>query len=383
MQNIGVIFGGNSVEHEISIISALQAIENIDKTKYQVVPIYLTKQQNKFYSSEDFFNINTFKNIDNMVVNYKPKKFIKRNNQVFLEDEHTKFFTKNNSIEIDVFFPIVHGTNVEDGKLQGFLSMFEIPVVGPTTLSGAIGQDKAVAKDLLKAYDISQTDYIVLHEDEIEDVKSKVCNLQYPLIIKPNSLGSSIGIQIVEEESELVAKVKEAFSYDNYIVIENKLPNIRELNISVYKYNSKIEVSAIEEVYSQDLILSFEDKYMSGAKGDKSQGMASTTREIPAKISKELSNEIENLAKRTYNVLRCVGVIRVDIILVGEKLYINEVNNIPGSLSYYLWEPKDIDYKQLLSQLIESAIKDKYLRQNKTTSYKSNVLNAKSLKLNK
>ncbi len=381
-KKIGVIFGGNSVEHEISIITALQAIENIDKDNYEVVPIYLSKKH-KFYSHLDFLNMDTFKDLDNVCKKYEEKIFFLEKDKVCLLNKKKSFFKKSEQIDVDLFFPIVHGTNVEDGKLQGFLEMFKIPYIGPTTTSAVLGQEKAVMKDILESHKISQTKYIWVNEsqsDEILDIVKE--KLSYPVIVKPNCLGSSVGIFVANNEKELSSKIMDSFKYDDVLVIEEALSGFEELNISLVNINGEIKTSAIEKVIASNDVLTYEDKYLSGSK-TKSQGMASLGRELPAKIDKKLEEDIANLTTKVYEVLRCSGIVRVDILLLNGKLYINEVNNIPGSLSYYLWEEKGITYKELLSEYIEDGIKKFYKRKNKNFSFKTNVLNMKSRKLNK
>lgn len=385
-KKIGVIFGGNSVEHEISIITALQAIENIDRNIYEVVPIYLSKKH-KFYSSEDFFLIDTFKNIEELETKYTEKIFFKEQDKVCLLNKKKSFFKKKDQIEVDLFFPIVHGTNVEDGKLQGYLEMFNIPFIGPNTTSAVIGQEKAVSKDILKTHKINQTKYIWVHENESDDILRLVQeNLKYPVIVKPNTLGSSVGIFIAKDEAELDEKIVESFKYDSVLVIEEAISDFKELNISLVDIDGELKTSAIERVAKEDEILSYEDKYLSSSKtkgSTDSKGMASLSRELPAKISKSLENKIIDETKKTYRALRCEGIVRIDMMIINNKVYINEVNNIPGSLSYYLWEEAGYTYKNLLSTYIEDGIKKYYKRKNKNFSFKTNVLNMKSGKLNK
>ncbi len=381
-KKIGVIFGGNSVEHEISIITALQAIESIDREIYEVVPIYLSKKH-KFYSHIDFLKMDTFKDLDNVCKKYEEKIFFLEQDKVCLLNKKKSFFKRSEQIDVDLFFPIVHGTNVEDGKLQGFLEMFKIPYIGPTTTSAVIGQEKAVMKDILKAHDVNQTKYIWVNESQSDDILNIVKNnLSYPVIVKPNCLGSSVGIFVAENEEELSSKIMDSFKYDEVLVIEEALSDFEELNISLVNINGNIRTSSIERVIASNDVLTYEDKYLSGSK-TKSQGMASLGRELPAKIDNKIEEEIISLTTKVYEVLRCSGIVRVDILLLNGKVYINEVNNIPGSLSYYLWEEKGITYKELLSEYIEDGIKKFYKRKNKNFSFKTNVLNMKSRKLNK
>ncbi len=383
-KSIGIIFGGNSVEHEISIISALQAIENIDKKKYEVVPIYLSKE-NKFYSSDNFLNIEIFQNLKDIKNKYKEKIFYKDGNKVLLLNKKKTFFKSKEQLEIDIFFPIVHGTNVEDGKLQGFLTMFGIPIIGATEVSAVLGQHKSIAKDILKSQKINQTNYIWMNENQKDNLKELVeGNLNYPVIIKPDSLGSSIGIYSAKNYDELEEKIEEAFKYDQVVVIEEKLKDFTELNISLVQIGDEIKTSSIEKVNDSKEILSYEDKYLSNSKTKGSKGgMASLRRELPAKIESELEQKIKEITKKCYYILRCQGIIRVDMMIKENQIYINEINNIPGSLSFYLWEDSGIKYKELLTLVIEDNVKKYYKKSQKKYSFTTNVLTMNGKKINK
>lgn len=380
-KNIGIVFGGNSVEHEISIITALQAIENFDTKKYNCIPIYMSKS-GKLYSEEKFKNIDEFKDLENLEKNFKEKLIYNENKKNFLISKKKSFFKGKDQIEIDLFFPIVHGTNVEDGKLQGFFETQNLPYIGPSTTSGVLGQDKGIMKDVLKAHNINQTKYVVINEEEkYEEIIQKVNNmLSYPVIIKPACLGSSIGISICESKEQLKTQLKNTFKYDSNIVIEEVLNDFEEMNISVREVNSKIITSVIEKVGTSNELLTYDDKYLAKGK-TQSQGMASLQREIPAHIERQLIDKIEVLAKQVYKILRCESLIRIDMMIVGEDVYINEINSIPGSLAFYLWEESGTSYTNLLDQMVEEGIKKYYKNKNKTFNFKTNVLDNQGGKL--
>lgn len=372
--NVAVLFGGNSVEHEISIISSIQAIENIDKEKYNVIPVYITKQL-EMYSDSTFTTIDPF--IDFDPNKYKQVTFVREGETVYIRQLKGLF----NKLEerVDVAFPIVHGTGVEDGTLQGYLKMFDLPIAGPTVLGGAVGQDKAVMKDILKAHDVSQTEYLWVSSaqtiaDSITEIESK---LSYPVIIKPASLGSSVGIEICNDRAELENGLENGFGFDHKVVVETALSDFEEYNISVFGTFDDFRLSEIEKILKYDEFLSYEQKYVAGSKksGSKSSGMASLARELPANISNQIKTEIEKLASTSYRVLNCNGVVRFDIIIdSNQSVYINEVNSIPGSLSYYLWEASGIPYSEMLTNIIEQAISKYYKDQKLVSSFDTNVL---------
>ncbi len=382
-KKLGVIFGGNSVEHEISIISALQAMENIDRSKYEVFPIYITKN-NEFYSSEDFFNVDIFKTMEVIPSKYDEVVLSKEDKVLNLRTKSKKLFKDNLVTSIDMLMPIVHGTNVEDGTLQGLIETLDVPYAGPTVLSGAVGQDKAIMKDILKANGIDQVDYIwvtrALDKAEIQALVEE--KLSYPVILKPAALGSSIGITTAANAEELMIGLDESFEFSNKIVIEKMLGDFTEVNISVLGDYKNQKVSVIEQVNKNDEILSYEDKYMSGSKSSKgdSQGMASLPRIIPAPLDTEVTEQIQKIALETFKVLNCQGVVRLDLMLADGHIYINEVNNIPGSLAFYLWEETGMNYTELLDEIINIGI-NAYFDKSKTTfSISSNVLNMQGVK---
>lgn len=381
-KNIGVIFGGDSVEHEISIITAIQAMENMDKTKYNIIPIYMTKS-GALYSENKFLDIENFKNMDELLKGVPEKILYNDGKDIALLPKKKSFFKGKDQILVDAIFPIVHGTNVEDGKLQGYLETLRIPYIGTTVVSGVVGQDKGIMKDVLKANGINQADYIIANERERNMVNQMIEDtIGYPVIVKPASLGSSIGIFIARNNAELTANLSKAFKYDSNLVIETLLTDFEELNVSVRSYDGEILVSEIERVSATEELLSYEDKYLNNSKGEVvsggDTGMASLARELPAQISSELKEKIQDLVKRVYKILRAEGVIRIDMMIKEDDIYINEINNIPGSLAFYLWEESGVPYQQLLDELIEEGIKRYYQRKNKNFTFSTNVLSMKS-----
>ncbi len=379
--NLAVLFGGKSVEHEISIISALQAITHIDKDKYNVFPIYITKN-NEFYYSDLLTNIENFKNIKDLVKKCDAVDFFVRDNKTFLEKLDKKFFDKKEISHIDVAFPIVHGTNTEDGTIQGYLSSKNLAFVGSDLLSSAIGMDKYVSKILLKEAGFPVLDGLAFNTIDFKDVSTIIekteAKFSYPVIIKPINLGSSIGISKADNKEELEEGVNLAFSYATRILIEPAVVNIKEVNCSVVGDIDEAIPSILEEPVNTDEILSFEDKYVNGDKGGKSSGMATLKRKIPAEISDEMSEKIKNIAKNAFITLGFNGVVRVDFIIdtLTNEVYINEFNTIPGSLSFYLWKETNLEYTDLLDKLINLALKRQRNEENITYIFDSNVLSS-------
>jgi len=374
---VGVIFGGETVEHEVSIISALQAIKNINEDKYEVVPIYIDKNRN-WYTGMELLNIDNYKNSDFLFKNIIPISLCKFKDEFWLLRK--KGFFKRTEDKIDIAFPIVHGVNVEDGSIAGYLESIGIPYVGSGILGSAIGQDKVVMKQLMKSEGLPIVDYVWFYDYEYVNDEEKIINsalkLNFPVIVKPARLGSSVGISVAHNVDELKQSIVEAVKYDEKIVVEKVISNLIEVNASVLGNNEYAEVSALEEVMGVDEFLSYKDKYIGGKKGTKSKGMASTNRVIPARISDNLTSEINELSLKVFRLLNLSGVVRIDYLVdnKNDKVYVNEPNIIPGSLSFYLWKESGKDYKTLLDDLITLAIKNYKKKKKKIYSFESNIL---------
>lgn len=376
---LGVFFGGKSVEHEVSIITALQAIENIDKEKYDVVPVYIAKN-NKMYCGDLIDDIKQYIHIDNLLNLSTQVTLAQKDNKVVLLKTNKKFYENEIYDYIDVAFPIVHGTNVEDGTLQGYLKMFNLPYVGCDVTSSAVGMDKYVSKILLKENGIPVLDCKCYYKnEEIEDIiKSVEQDLEYPVIVKPINLGSSVGIAVAKNKEELEEAIEDSFTYSRKILIEKAIKNLKEVNCSVLGDYEDCKASECEELDKTADILSYEDKYLSGGKKTEGakQSMNSGVLKLPANINNELKEEIQTLAKRTFKILGCNGVIRIDFLIDEDinKVYVNEVNTIPGSLSFHLWRAAGMNYTELLDKMIELALKRNREESNMIFSFDTNIL---------
>lgn len=386
---IGVFFGGKSVEHEVSIITAIQAIENIDKNKYDIVPIYISKD-NKMYCGNGIGDISQYKNIENLLNVSSQVTLAQRDNKVVLLKCDKKFYESSIYDYIDIAFPIVHGTNVEDGTLQGYLKMFNLPYVGCDVISSACGMDKYVCKCLLKENDIPVLDCKCFTLKDYNESLENIINIiekefTYPVIVKPVNLGSSVGIQIAKDQEELKDAIADAFSYSKKILVEKAIKNLREINCSFVGDYESVEASECEEPMKTDEILSFNDKYISGGKklGGKSCGTKSMNAgvlKLPADISPNVKQTIQELGLKTFKVLGCSGVIRIDFMIDKDtnSIYVNEVNTIPGSLSFHLWKATNINYTELLDKLVDLSLKRNREEKNITYSFNSNILSGYS-----
>ena len=376
-----VLFGGKSVEHEVSIITAIQAINKIDKAKYDIVPVYIDKS-GKWYTGNMLLDIDIYKDLDLLKRYAKEVVLYNRDGKFVLQNKKGLFKTIVDYV--DLAFPIMHGTNGEDGTLQGYLETIGIPYCESNVYASALGQDKILQKQVLKENGVNIVKYKWFFDTEYlsdpDKVISTLDKLEYPLIVKPATLGSSVGISIAHDELELREYIMDAIEYDNKILVEEVVNNLRELNISVLGNSERQELSVIEEVGSKNELLTFEDKYIGGKKGKlkglPSKGMASAKRLIPADINSDIEKKVKEQALKTFRALNSSGVVRIDF-LYDEKnneVYVNEINSIPGSLSFYLWEKTNKDYPELLDDIINLGIINYKNKSKKTTTFKSNIL---------
>ena len=380
--NLAVLFGGKSVEHEVTVISAVQAMASIDKEKYNIVPVYMTKG-NEFYTGEKLLDINSFKNIPALLKECTECIFVRTEGKVQLIRHKMKKFGSNVISDIDVAFPIVHGTNVEDGALQGYLHTLDLPYVGCDVLASAIGMDKFTMKILLKDAGFPVLDCVrfsAFELDKIDEIMDKAeSKFSYPVIVKPINLGSSVGISKADDRDELRKSIEEAFEFSDRILIEPCVVQLKEINCSVAGDTESAEASVCEEPIQAkgDEILSYKTKYVGGGKsGGGSKGMATLKRKIPAEITPEQDEFIRKTAVDAFRYLGCNGVCRIDFMIdmATDKVYINEINTIPGSLAFYLWEPKGVKYTQLLERLIQLALKRYREREKISYSFDTNIL---------
>lgn len=376
---VGVFFGGKSVEHEVSVISGLQAYNAFDRDKYEPVPIYITKD-NELYTGEAIGDIANYKNIPAL---------LKKSIRVFLMCEQGKVelirypmkkLGSSAVAQIDVAFPVVHGANVEDGSLQGFLRHYNIPLAGCDVEASAVTMDKYVMKAVLKDNGIPVLDCITLNVKEYErDENGAYAKIEerigYPVIVKPVNLGSSVGIKVAKDQEGLREALEYAFTFGGRVLVERAIMNLREINCAVLGDYEQAHASECEEPISSDEILSYEDKYVAGSKSG-SEGMRTAKRELPAKLTPQKREEIRQMAVRTFQVLNCSGVSRIDFMIDRDtdQVYVNEINPIPGSLAFYLWEALGKPYAQLLDDMVGLALKREREEKSVLTSFDSNIL---------
>ena len=379
--NVGVFFGGRSVEHEISVISALQAINAFNKDKYAITPVYISKQ-GKWYTGNDLFEVDNYRDLDGLLKRCTPVYLMPEYGNNKLYKEKKSLFGNNVAAELDVVFPVLHGTNGEDGIFQGMIELTGIPYVGCNPLASVNGMDKITMKMILKESDIPVVDYVwftdkqwfAQREQWVDDIENRI---GYPVIVKPGNLGSSVGISRASDRQELTGAIDFAVKFTTRIIVEKMVVDLKEINCSVLGSSDKNETSVCEEPVKSGDFLSYEDKYLGGGKSSK--GMQSTQRRIPADLPVEVSDKIRHYASETFRVLSCEGVSRVDFMIDGRtnEIYVNEINTIPGSLSFYLWEATGIPFDELMEKLVDQALKRSRESAMKTVSYDQNIFNMK------
>ncbi len=375
--NIGVFFGGRSTEHEISVISASQAMHAIDREKYNVTPIYITKK-GVWYTGDALFDVANYRDIDAL---------LKQCEQVYMKPifgdynlykEHKSMFKSDVLTHLDVVIPVLHGSNGEDGTFEGVIETIGIPYAGCNTLASANGMDKITMKMILREAGVPVVDYVWFTDKQwfkqrgklIAAIESKI---GYPVIVKPANLGSSVGIGKAANREELIEKVDAAEVYSTRIIVEDLVEDLQEINCSVLGDCDDYQMSVLEEPIKTGDFLSYEDKYMGGSKGAK--GMQASSKRIPAELPAEETERIQFLAGETFRVLSCHGVARVDVIVDRKTrdIYVNEINTIPGSLSFYLWEATGIKFDELMDRLVNLALRRQRELSSKTVSYDHNI----------
>lgn len=377
---VGVFFGGRSTEHEISVISANQAMAAMSREKYDIIPVYITKE-GKWYTGEALTDVANFRDTAALLQKCEPVYMRPIYGDYNLYSMKTAgIFRHDHKIiaTLDVVLPVLHGSNGEDGTFQGVIETIGIPFAGCDVLSSANGMDKITMKMVLASEDVPVVDYVWFtdkewfsrHDALVEKIEAK---LGYPVIVKPANLGSSVGIHRADDRKALEAAVADAEKYTSRIIVEHLVEDLCEINCSVLGNCDDYRMSVLEEPIKSGEILSYEDKYMGGTKTER--GMQASKKRIPADLPADMTERIKFLAGETFRVLSCHGVSRVDFIVdrKDNSVYVNEINTIPGSLSFYLWEATGLAFDALMDELVRLAFKRKEEQSRKTVSYSANI----------
>ena len=378
---VAVLFGGHSVEHEVSIISGIQALQALDSEKYEAFPLYIAKD-NTWYVGENLRRVESFRDMDACLAAATRVVPVAEGSVVELWRHPAKKFGHNLMAAFDVAIPVVHGTNVEDGTLMGMLEMLNIPYAACDVTSSALGMDKYAMKAVLRqagvpvleALQYTGRDYAVNSAQVVAEIEEKI---GYPVIVKPVNLGSSVGISKAKDRQSLVDALDLAVSFSPRVLVERAVEHLREINCAVLGDADEARASACEEPLNAEDILTFGDKYLNGGKKiGVSQGMTDLKRRCPAELPEGMTEEVQRLAVKTFQALGCLGVARIDFLKDREsgELWVNEINTIPGSLSFYLWQEVGVSFPELMDMLVMLAFKRLRQRSALTFTYESNIL---------
>jgi|AntRauTorcE11897_2_1112592.scaffolds.fasta_scaffold00001_270 D-alanine-D-alanine ligase len=375
--NLAVIFGGKSSEHDISIITALQALKALDKDVYNIIPIYISKKGN-WFSGKGLFDISTFSEFDKKNKNIYAVSLTSGSNYLYKKNIFNKY--KKYKI-LDCVIIAMHGVNGEDGSLQGLMELCNIPYSSSGVVGSSLCMDKVLVKRIFENLKLPVLPWLYVNRDNIdfnevhEQIKQEI---NYPVIIKPANLGSSIGINVCNNKTQLTRAILVASEYDKKIIIEKCVTNLKEINCAVLGYKKNVKTSSLEEPVNYKNFLTFEQKYLQPSSKSSKGGMSNLKRILPAKLTKDETRKIKDMSLKVFKELECSGVVRIDFIKdkTSKQIYINEVNTIPGSFAFYLFEYDKLSFTKLLDELVESALlKHKEKLKNKYTYTSSVVLN--------
>ena len=341
---IAILYGGKSAEHEISILSANNVFKNLDKEKYEPVLIKIDRS-GKWFTDRSMIENNDFAKIDNLS-DFDPK------DELLLNPGDDKPFVLDNELgfTVSAVYPVLHGPNGEDGSVQGLLKILNLPFVGPGVLGSAVGMDKEIMKRLLREAGIKIGDYLVARYGKYPDFITIKTTLGLPVYIKPANMGSSVGISRVSDESQYEKAIELAYQFDTKLVIEANIDG-REVECAILG-NENPKASVPGEVAATKEFYDYEAKYLD----DKGYEI-----KIPADLDKDVENRVREIAVKTFQVLECEGLSRVDVFVTRDNdILVNEINTLPGftSISMYpmLWRESGIDYTELITKLIDFAI---------------------------
>jgi D-alanine-D-alanine ligase len=383
-RNVIVAFGGVSPEHEVSVLSAMQVIDAIQDTDYNIIPLYVSKS-GRWLTGDPLLEIENFQALDKLIDQATHCTFSHDDlgKPVLLETEKKGFFSSPEQYAIHAVIPAFHGSEGENGSFQGTCEMFNIPYAGSGVFASSLGMDKVKAKEICRAHGIPTVDGYDFFEKEWErdpeTIISFAKKLGFPVMIKPVSLGSSIGVAKAENKNELIQSIETAFRYDDNLMLEKAVAPLIEINCSVLGTPEELQTSVCERPLGQDETLSFEDKYQSDDGSQK--GMASADRVVPADISDEQAKKIQSLSEQIFKLFRASGVARLDFLInkETEELYFNEINTIPGSFSFYLWKESGMNMRELMLKLVDIAVTRNQKKVGRIRSYDTNLLDEKAV----
>ena len=380
---LGVIFGSRTCEHEVAIISAVQLMRNVNREKYDVIPIYIS-QKGEWFTGDALMDIKTYTPFDPFMKGILPVHLdLTAGSGALLHYEPAKGLLGGGKEKVvarlDCAIPVMHGLHGEDGSLQGLLELADIPYSSTGVTGSAVGMDKITMKRFFRGMgypvlpDCAMT-RAQWEQDQAACVKRVEEALPYPVFVKPACLGSSIGVSRADDRAALMDALNLGFSYDRRVLIEQGLDKPIEVNCSVLGYDGKRRASVLEMPNSGAGFLDFSEKYLAGSTGSK--GMASLKRIVPAPIGEELTHALQALSLDIFDAMDCKGVVRIDYMLDrhSDHYYITEINTIPGSLAYYLWAETGLPYSQLIDEMVDCALRAFAEKKRNSFAFSSDIL---------
>lgn len=384
-ENIVVAFGGRSPEHEVSVLTAMQAISALKDTAYNVIPLYVSKS-GRWLTGPHFAELEHYQDLDQLIKQAVPCTFSFDDigKPVLLETEKRGLFSGPRAHAVKALIPAFHGSEGENGSFQGACEMFHIPYGGSGVFASSLGMDKVQAKRLCRAHNLPVVDDVAFTEADWQEKQDELLEameaLDYPLIVKPATLGSSIGVNKATDRATLSESIETAFRYDDQLLVEKAVQPLKEINCAVLGTPDELRTSVCEHPLGKGETLSFEDKYQN--EDGSGKGMASADRIIPADIGEEQTLKVQQLSSRIFSLFGAAGIARLDFLMNEDTgaIYFNEINTIPGSFSFYLWEEEGMNMEELMLALIEIALKKHHKKTGRIRSYDTNLLSEKAVR---
>jgi D-alanine-D-alanine ligase len=382
IKTIGVFFGSRNPEHDISIITGQLIISGLKGNGHNVIPVYLTKD-GEWLIGEELGSLETFRKKGVVERLTKEREYV-----IDLKKSNGNMTFKRNGlskkeIQIDIAFPAIHGEYGEDGTIQGLFEMFDIPYVGCGVTSSAIAMDKVLTKQLYQHHNIPTPDFIYFTKEDWaahkDDILSKAENtLGTPVFVKPARLGSSIAITKANSREEIERAIDVALHYETKALVESAIEDMKDITCAVIEENGKPRPSLLQDSSYKEGFFSYEDKYLEG--GGAQLGKAESNLQIPADLDKHTTQEIQNMAVDVFKKIECAGIARVDFLYdeKNKKIYVNEINTLPGTLYHHLWEKSGIPLDNLLDILLKSALTRHHEKEKIARTFSSSVLSQNS-----
>jgi D-alanine-D-alanine ligase len=374
---VGVIFGGRSVEHDVSVVTGHQVMRSFDPNRYEVVPLYIDRE-GRWYTGDPLLEL---KNFQNEIVSLSGVQTAiispsAQHHGLIINPAPSGLFAKSQIKRLDVVFPAIHGSHGEDGTLQGLLELADIPYTGCGVLASAVANDKVLAKQVLKQSGVPVVDAVDFSryewEQDADALLARItAQLSFPVFVKPVTLGSSIGIARVETPETLRNYIDVAANLDRRLMVEAAITHCVEINCAVLGDERDVEASVLEQPVSWEQFLTYEEKYLRGG-----EGMKSAERLIPAPLTPELTAHIQSLAQQAFRAIDGRGTARIDFLVRPEQneVYLNEINTMPGSVAFYLWQDMGRSTSQVVDRMVEIAREAHAQKRRNTYNYQTSLI---------